>query len=77
MRALLIVICYLLLISCGETEKIDSSNSSIQDGPSGISYIKDTKTNLCFAVIYGSPGYANGRSASIVCVPCDSLKQLK
>lgn len=47
------------------------------DDSSGITYIKDSQTNLCFAIMYGTPGYAMSRPLSMTCVPCDSLNNIK
>lgn len=51
-----------------------SKPSELQDIKANLSYIKDSTTNLCFAVLtYCS--YAR-MSYSIACVPCDSVKKL-
>lgn len=39
-----------------------------------LTYIKDDKTGLCFAVLNNTDGFRN--TFAITCVPCDSLKRV-
>lgn len=63
----LLLIGLVFLVSCTTTQEQANANEMV--------YLKDTKTNLCFA----APLNANGTGydpRSITCVPCDSLKNV-
>lgn len=70
MKYLISIIAALTLFSCKNSVGDDHSVKS-----NGITYFKDTTTNLCYGKIQ-SPTYSGFNVASIACVPCDSLKRI-
>jgi|688.fasta_scaffold2587432_2 hypothetical protein len=74
----LIALCLLVLSACVVaicTKLTASDNSHIKgtsDSKPTITYFKDTRTNLCYSNIM--MGYQN---KTTICVPCDSLKNIK
>lgn len=65
MKKLLIIPLAFILASC------DASSSRIEIDPSKINYMKDVRTDLCYAVVGRSrPGEMIATSFSITNVPC-------
>lgn len=72
-KFLIVFLCGIILTSCNMTSA--PSNSDAQSNVSQISYIKDTRTGLCFGML-NSTSYTGYEITSITCVPCDSLKNV-
>ena len=64
-----LIILFILIASC--SSEIENSKQAEEE----ITYIKDGRTNLCFAqkTSYSADGYI---ITSITCVPCDSVRHL-
>ncbi len=71
MKKMLIIA--IIFLGCSESveEQKDITESGLK--MRGIAYVKDKKTNLCFAAVRGH-GYSQ-HSLSITEVPCDSVKE--
>jgi hypothetical protein len=71
-------VCLLILLGClievcsKLTESDNTHIKSTSDKKPIITYVKDTRTNLCYSNIM--MGYQN---KTTICVPCDSLKNIK
>lgn len=75
-----ILIITLLFCGCNPNYSIPeireggSNTVEVQELKNSIVYLKDSTTNLCFAVL---KSYNNkGDIYSFTCVPCDSIKKL-
>lgn len=63
-KVFLITLCSIILFSCGQPDYVEGH--SVDVGNNQIYYMKDTRTNLCFAQ----------RANAFTCVPCDSVQHL-
>ena len=76
MKRILILVSFFAIVAMGcnrESGKVGNIN------PDDVSYFKDSRTNLCFAIIGAKKGadiFVESTSIGMVCVPCDSLKNV-
>ena len=70
----LLLLTIVFICSCS-TEQINNK-SNVTEITNNIVYFKDYKTGLCFASVNSITSNLY-TVASITCVPCDSLKNLK
>lgn len=64
----IVYIIALLTVSCGDYNKSADYVEGQDIWVGEITYFKDTRTNLCFGMVY----HIN----TMTCVPCDSVKNL-
>ena len=69
---LLVLSAFVIAICTKLTESDNTHIKSTSDKKPIITYFKDTRTNLCYSNIM--MGYQN---KTTICVPCDSLKNIK
>ncbi len=73
MRALLMTIAFVVLATvCSCTKSQDLDSTTAQNAVAKITYVKDSRTNFCFATV-GSRSYGTYMIVSIAHVPCDSI----
>ncbi len=73
MRALLMTIAFVVLATmCSCTKSQDFNSTAAQNAVAKITYVKDSRTNFCFATV-GSRSYGTYMIVSIAHVPCDSI----
>lgn len=75
LSTLLLLLSFLFVINSCQSKTGTVGNVH----PSDISYYKDSRTNLCFAVIGAKEGVDllnESTSIGMACVPCDSVKHL-
>lgn len=72
-KILIIFLCGIIFTSCNMTSAPSSANA--QNNVTKISYIKDSRTGLCFGML-NSTSYSGYETTSITCVPCDSVKNI-
>lgn len=72
-KILIVFLCGIIFTSCNMTSA--PSNSDAENNVNQISYIKDSRTGLCFGML-NSTSYTGYEITSITCVPCDSVSKL-
>jgi hypothetical protein len=73
MRALLMTIAFVVLATmCSCTKSQDLDSTTAQNAVAKITYVKDSRTNFCFATV-GNRSYGTYVIVSIAHVPCDSI----
>lgn len=74
MKKILALICIAFLASCSvNTSKIDGGNID----PNDITYFKDSRTGLCFAIMASrKTGDASSTGLGMTCVPCEALEHV-
>ncbi len=73
-KFMFVIVLALCLLACApRIEKVDSGTA--QSVLSNISYIKDSKTGLCYAMFTTTKvGDANSNTVSITWVPCEKVE---
>lgn len=72
MKKLLLLFGVLFITSCSV-----NTSDNVNVDTTKFSYYKDSRTNLCFAVVASrKSGSTDATGLGVACVPCDSVKRL-